>query len=380
MQICAPGVSALCASSMVRGSPLAAGGIWHCRQQLADKMSAQLLCCCSNLAVQAALLSQVLTTPIVLMLQTAEADPFMNSWAPPLDALFFAEAPGAPTPSLSSSVGSSWARPQTGQSSQAGLDATNVGLMPGLHFMGQPNAVPPYPSSMAQGHLGQGTYGQQPQLQAGQHQAQPMESRAPSGFSTSYPAGGRWLPMESRGPSGFSNVYPRASQGLPPTSQPLSVLDEARALLEFGTAQPTYVPEQQFTRMSAKLFNCTPSHLPPDLKQDLVDLLSCGINSVEGYIRPGCVHLVLGAIMSRAQYKQLAALDIRQAVEQLVTSSNKDFWSADTVLVRGVDRLHLVVVSCVNLRSSWSPAGLFEHGHAGEPSGRAACHLLAART
>ena len=216
----------------------------------------------------------MLTIPIVLMLQTAEADPFMNSWGPPLDAPFFAEAPGAPTPSLSSSVGSSWARPQTGQPSQAGLDATNVGLMPGLHFMGQPNAVPPYP-----------------------------------------------------------------------TSQPLSVLDEARALLEFGTAQPTYVPEQQFTRMSAKLFNCTPSHLPPDLKQDLVDLLSCGINSVEGYIRPGCVHLVLGAIMSRAQYKQLAALDIRQAVEQLVTSSNKDFWSADTVLVRGVD-------SCILLLSA----------------------------
>lgn len=296
------------------------------------------------------------------MLQTAEADTFMNSWGAHLDPPFcdFAEAPGAPTPSLSSSVGSSWARPQSGQPSQAGLDA-NVGLIPSLHFMAQPNAVPPYPSSMAQGHLGQGMFGRQPDLQAAQHQAQPMESRAPSGISGSYPAGGRWLSMESRGPSGFSNVYPGASQGLPPTSQPLSVLDEARALLEFGTAQPTYVPEHQFTRMSAKLFNCTPSHLPPDLKQDLVDLLSCGINSVEGYIRPGCVHLVLGAIMSRAQYKQLATLDIRQAVEQLITSSNKDFWSADTVLVRGADRLHLVV-SCLDLRISWLPA-------AGRPPG-----------
>ena len=303
----------------------------------------------------------MLSTTIMLLLQTAEADSFMNGWGAHLDPPFFAEAPGAPTPSLSSSVGSSWARPQAGQPSQAGLDA-NVGLIPSLPFMAQPNAVPPYPSSMGQGHLGQGMYGQPPEVQTAKHRAQSIEIRAPSGFSTGYPAGGRWLSMESCGPSGFSNVYPGASQGLAPTSQPLSVLDEARSLLEYGTAQPTYVPEHQFTRMSAKLFNCTPSHLPPDLKQDLVDLLSCGINSVEGYIRPGCVHLVLGAIMSRAQYKQLAALDIRQAVEQLVTSSNKDFWSADTVLVRGADRLHLVGISCLDLRSStssckgsWSP-------------------------
>ena len=45
-------------------------------------------------------------------------------------------------------------------------------------------------------------------------------------------------------------------------------------------------------RMSAKLFNCTPAQLPADLKANLVSMLQCGVNALEGYIRPGCVHLV----------------------------------------------------------------------------------------
>ncbi len=44
--------------------------------------------------------------------------------------------------------------------------------------------------------------------------------------------------------------------------------------------------------MSAKLFNCTPAQLPADLKANLVTMLQCGVNALEGYIRPGCVHLV----------------------------------------------------------------------------------------
>jgi len=43
--------------------------------------------------------------------------------------------------------------------------------------------------------------------------------------------------------------------------------------------------------MSAKLFNCTPAQLPADLKANLVTMLQCGVNALEGYIRPGCVHL-----------------------------------------------------------------------------------------
>ena len=53
-------------------------------------------------------------------------------------------------------------------------------------------------------------------------------------------------------------------------------------------------------RVSAKLFNCTPANLPLDMKQNLIHLLGRGINSMEGYIRPGCVHLTINAVTDAA--------------------------------------------------------------------------------
>ena len=47
--------------------------------------------------------------------------------------------------------------------------------------------------------------------------------------------------------------------------------------------------------MSAKLFNCSPEQLPSDLKANLLAMLQCGVNALEGYIRPGCLHLTLHA-------------------------------------------------------------------------------------
>ena len=50
-------------------------------------------------------------------------------------------------------------------------------------------------------------------------------------------------------------------------------------------------------RMSAKLFKCTPEQLPGDLKANLLAMLQCGVNALEGYIRPGCLHLTLNAMI-----------------------------------------------------------------------------------
>lgn len=44
-------------------------------------------------------------------------------------------------------------------------------------------------------------------------------------------------------------------------------------------------------RMSTKLNGVTPSQLPRDLKMQFQSLL--GADSMEAYIRPGCVHLTL---------------------------------------------------------------------------------------
>ena len=41
-------------------------------------------------------------------------------------------------------------------------------------------------------------------------------------------------------------------------------------------------------RLAAKVYNCTPEQLPLETHQTLASLLSCGMNSMTGSIRPGC--------------------------------------------------------------------------------------------
>ena len=115
--------------------------------------------------------------------------------------------------------------------------------------------------------------------------------------------------------------------------RPTAVVDTARDLLAFNHSQPKYIPEEHFTRMSAKLFNCTPEHLPGDLKQNLVGLLSCGVDHIEGYIAPGCLQLTVDAFVGAQQLEAMQDLSACQATECLLRSRNKALWGADAMLV-----------------------------------------------
>ena len=89
------------------------------------------------------------------------------------------------------------------------------------------------------------------------------------------------------------------------TSVDLFVIQRALLVMQARTMlahrHVTYVPEEQVMRVSAKLFNCSPAHLPPDLKQNLVGLLRCAENGLSGTLRPGCVHLTLDSLLGREQ-------------------------------------------------------------------------------
>lgn len=157
-----------------------------------------------------------------------------------------------------------------------------------------------------------------------------------------------------------------------PSSQPSAVLDQARDLLKFNHNQPKYISEEQFTRMSAKLFNCTPEHLPHDLKQNLVGLLSCGVNSIEGYIMPGCLQLTVEALMGSEQMEAMQEMTARQAVEQLLQGHNKAFWGSDAMLVGKAvcctphltcTVLHLIKLQ-QNISVAVTPSGLASKQHA----------------
>ena len=57
-----------------------------------------------------------------------------------------------------------------------------------------------------------------------------------------------------------------------------------------------YSMQDTMLRLSVKLFNCTPDLLVPQVKNELLSLLRVAETSLlEGYVRPGCVHLTVAA-------------------------------------------------------------------------------------
>ena len=62
-----------------------------------------------------------------------------------------------------------------------------------------------------------------------------------------------------------------------------------------SSPRPQYQSDNVIMRLSVKLFDCTPARLPPNLKEQLTGWLQCTPLGVEGYLRPGCVHLLIQA-------------------------------------------------------------------------------------
>ncbi|KAL4430673.1 hypothetical protein ABPG75_005929 [Micractinium tetrahymenae] len=138
-----------------------------------------------------------------------------------------------------------------------------------------------------------------------------------------------------------------------------SVLDEALNLLSYDSAQVTYVPEDKLVRFSAKLFNCTPAQLPSDLKASLVNMLSC--QSMEGYLRPGCVHITVNALIGPEERQLLAQSGVRAVVERLVARQPEAFWSQHAMLVQLGDKLALVREGRVVHVLATAHSSLFPH-------------------
>ncbi|GFR40773.1 hypothetical protein Agub_g1387 [Astrephomene gubernaculifera] len=79
----------------------------------------------------------------------------------------------------------------------------------------------------------------------------------------------------------------------------MSSFELARRLVASGGAAAQYKSEDLMVRVSIKIANCTPDQLPPDLYQRLRNLLNTADASlVQGFLRPGCTHLVLDVLVS----------------------------------------------------------------------------------
>jgi len=79
------------------------------------------------------------------------------------------------------------------------------------------------------------------------------------------------------------------------TAGPTTALEAASRAVSMDTsALVGYSADDSILRLSIKLFNCTPDFLAPGVKSELTSLLRVTESShVEGYIRPGCVHMTL---------------------------------------------------------------------------------------
>ncbi len=111
--------------------------------------------------------------------------------------------------------------------------------------------------------------------------------------------------------------------------------------------QQAYAATTSAMRLSIKLFNCTPAQLPGSLHETVTGWLGSTPAGLEGYIRPGCVHLTVQATMPTRQAEGAAAstapdVSIRSAVNHLLASPKQDVWHRCTMLVQLGDEAAVV--------------------------------------
>ena len=104
---------------------------------------------------------------------------------------------------------------------------------------------------------------------------------------------------------------------------------------QLGDPQQAYSSSFAAVRLSIKLFNSTPAQLPDNLRQQLTGWLNRAPAGVEGYIRPGCVHLTMSAtIPSQASDAQPTARHLHGVVARLLDTPQDTVWHNTTMLVQ----------------------------------------------
>ncbi|XP_076955159.1 squamosa promoter-binding-like protein 16 [Bidens hawaiensis] len=92
-------------------------------------------------------------------------------------------------------------------------------------------------------------------------------------------------------------------------------------------------PQDRTGRISFKLFDKDPSHLPGSLRTQVYNWLSRSPTDIEGYIRPGCVALSIYLSMSSSSWDQLEG-NFVQYINSLLQDSGTDFWESGRFLAR----------------------------------------------
>lgn len=140
---------------------------------------------------------------------------------------------------------------------------------------------------------------------------------------------------------------------------PIAALEAASTMVSMDAcALVGYSVDDSMVRLSIKLFNCTPDLLAPCVRSELTSLLHVAENSlVEGYIRPGCMHMTLSVrapthALDRNSDSNSNGIDADEAspargnlvaaVEKLLESTALPSEAKDSMLVQLHDELVVV--------------------------------------
>lgn len=136
------------------------------------------------------------------------------------------------------------------------------------------------------------------------------------------------------GPSSAQAAAIMVPRGL---SRGSSALEAAAGMVSLeGAPLINYTADETLMRLSIKLFNCTPDMLVPSIKCELVNLLRVAEQSlIEGYVRPGCLHLTIDA---RVPVGESAVADrvegLAASVERLLKSGALSSAAAESMIVQ----------------------------------------------
>ena len=115
-----------------------------------------------------------------------------------------------------------------------------------------------------------------------------------------------------------------------------SALEAAAGMVSLECAPlVNYTADETLIRLSIKLFNCTPDMLVPSIKVELMKLLRVAEQSlIEGYVRPGCLHLTIDARVPIGESAGDKAEGLAIAVERLLTSGVLSPAAAESMIVQ----------------------------------------------
>ena len=123
----------------------------------------------------------------------------------------------------------------------------------------------------------------------------------------------------------------------------IPALEEALNLLAYDQSHVQYAVDDRLVRLSVKLFGCSPADLPSDLKNSLRDMLAA--EAMEGYIRPGCVHVEANAMMTTTAEgagESVSEGGMHAAVERFLAGSPATAAAAHTVVLQLGDKMAMV--------------------------------------